>query len=159
MPDLIDLDDLAADEARIEALADKGVDLHYALGLFAALHTGPEIVQPATWLELVVEDRTFTDFEDAQAGISTLMAVYNGVAQSFREGDAAAGCPPPDDHDAVASFCAGYVDGAKLQPEWRRDEKGSALLLPFSGDTPELPKLLRVCYEHWRARRERRCLH
>lgn len=123
---------------RILASSNGAVDFHRLCGVFAAVVTTPEPRHPSEWLELAQGDHVFENLEDAQVFTNGMMALYNEVLRSVTEQGAHC-CPPPEDHDAVREFCAGYVTIAINDPTWFQDAPALAKLLPMCGLAGTLP--------------------
>lgn len=111
------------DERRLDELfQDLDVDWDWAFGLLTAVLAGPEVVTPDAWLGAIVGEHTaFVSGAAATENLGLLFRLYNDVASKIRTVPAVL-CPKPDDHEAVARFCSGYVLGARMHDRWRKDE-------------------------------------
>jgi uncharacterized protein len=111
----------------------------WALGYLAAVLTGPELIQPSTWLPPLLGDPELSTEAEARAGVDAVMRLCNGIAGQLRAAPADV-CPDADDDEGIATFCKGYIRGAALHESWTKNERGLALLCVFtvlSGDVPE----------------------
>ena len=141
---------------RTLASSNGAMGFHRACGVFAAVASTPEFRAPSEWLDLVKGDHIFEGLADVQGFTNGVMALYSEVLRSVTELGAHC-CPPPEDHDAVREFCAGYVTIAISDRTWSQDAPGLAKLLPMcalAGTLPieELRKLADARHEdleHW----------
>jgi uncharacterized protein len=128
--------DLTIAEPAIAALkhrlaSSKGaLGFHRTCGVFAAVASTPEFRAPSEWLDLIKGDHVFEDVVDVQEFTNGVMALYSEVLRSVTELGAHC-CPPPEDHDAVREFCAGYMTIAISEPALSQDATALVKLLPI----------------------------
>jgi uncharacterized protein len=116
------------------------LDMHQLIGLFNAVAVAPSMMQPSTWLPVVLPDGPRANFDVVQnrALVDLLLRQYNDVVTAF-DVDAVIS-PPPEEEEACVHFASGFVAGAELDPAWIDDEVSLSFLAPFAYlcDRPDL---------------------
>jgi hypothetical protein len=124
------------------ALAGCSVSRPWATGLCAALSSGPaRHVPPSVRVGTVLAERKIDDGPVLAAGRDALLRVYDLVQHRLRESALAAHSlvPAPDDVDAIAEFCLGYLRGAAMHDAWLRDRDAALMLVMIAALAGELP--------------------
>ncbi len=108
------------------------LDIDELLGLFNALAVAPTLVQPSTWLPVVLPDGPPANFDLDQnrALVDLILRQYNEVVSAFDEGEVIS--PQPENEDVCVSFARGFVMGAELAPGWLDDEVLGSFVSPFA---------------------------
>ena len=130
----LDIDPLAEILDGDEAMSPEAV-----LGAFVALYSVPEVVPPSVWLPVVLGDKDLGD--NPGPAITALMDLYNSIGDRLESKGMF--CPPPDEHDSIRDFCAGYIEILGLEQEWVEQEAELAFILmslvdPSVLDDPEV---------------------
>jgi uncharacterized protein len=112
--------------------SDLDLDPSWAMGFFAALHSGPKRVTPNEWVPYLVEEPS-----EHGESLELLVKLSDELAVQLQMAPETL-CPEPDNVDDVAEFCSGYVAGARLQPLWGTDDLAVLRLLPFAALAGEI---------------------
>jgi uncharacterized protein len=121
-----------------DVLARSGMNVDWATGFFAALHTGPDLVAPSDWVPHLTPEGGFADNQEAGATIATLLHLYGRVGKVMAD-NAGMLCPDPDDVDSIESWCSGYFLGSRLHPHWKDDRVAVAASIVFAVLGGEFP--------------------
>ena len=116
---------------------DMGLDLDWTMGLLVAVHTGPDLVPPSRWVPLVLGDHVFEDQASAESGMAVMIGLYETAGDQLRR-DVTAVLPSADDADAMAAYCGGYLQGARLHDTWTRDDDAVLHLFIFAAIAGEV---------------------
>lgn len=108
---------------------DEALELHGAHGLLAAVATAPTLIPPSTWLPALLGDAPPIQSRAKFVALTNLLfKLYNEVNAALGAGEF---CPlDHEDPDALRDWCAGYLEGAELDPTWRHDEDRWARTFP-----------------------------
>jgi uncharacterized protein len=122
-----ELDEL--DELLFELRPTEALELHRAHGLLAAVATAPTLIPPSTWMPaLLGEAPPVQNRAQFVALTNLLFKLYNEINDTLGAGEF---CPlDHEDPDALRDWCAGYLEGAKLDARWRQDENLWARIFP-----------------------------
>ncbi len=120
--------------ARLEVFLEEfgALEIDELIGLFSALAVAPSLVQPSTWLPVVLPDGPPPDFDLDQNRelVELLLRLYNEVVTTFDEGEVMS--PLPEKEDVCVQFARGFVTGAELAPGWLDDEVLGSFVSPFA---------------------------
>lgn len=131
------LSDAELDELE-DVLVANETSLPWVEGLFSAVLTGPELVQPSAWLPLIFREDAFPDQAAAERTLTMSMRLFNEVNATLQH-DARMLAPEPDDEDSIEAFCDGYLTGANLHGVWKDDAIGTEQLEGFRAVVGEVP--------------------
>ena len=106
---------------------DAPMSLAETEGLLAAVASAPTMLMPSDWQKLVLGDSVFEDRDQAQDVMNLLMRLWNQTLTELNEGYA---IPDIEDEDWVQLWCSGYLQGVRLDDQWRSDEKAWTLVFP-----------------------------
>jgi uncharacterized protein len=147
-------------------------------GFLAAIVSGPSLIPPSEWLDLVMGHPAYHSKERVQGALELLLRLYNQISDHLSSG----GEIPPRDlsADDVQQWCAGYLKGARLDEQWGADQTAVMMLFPMAvlagqldlhGETDskgnvieddaehraryqaELPEYVTGTYQYWLERR------
>lgn len=126
---------LSAEER--ESLADfldehTAFDVDYLLGFFHALGVAPSLLQPSSWLPVLVSAEAMARLEtdDVNEFVSLILRQYNDVIDALEHRQLIA--PDPADADACEAFAAGFTAAAELDPRWISDAPRWTFAAPFA---------------------------
>jgi uncharacterized protein len=135
-----------------ELLAEySSFDTDGMLGLFHAVVVAPGLVLPSAWLpKLAPRGFAGRDSKAVDDFVGLVMRQYNDVGDALEHGRGL--LPDRDNVQACASFAAGYVAGAELDPQWIGNDDHWSFVAPFAylADRPDLvaPDLLAKLEQH-----------
>src|SRR5580658_8806463 len=114
-----------------EVLSRCGTDVDWATGFFAAVHTGPNVLAPKDWIAHFTPEAGFLHNQDATVSLVVLIHLYERVGKVVADSPRTL-CPDPDDEDGIERWCAGYMQGARLHPDWRKDKSALTMTGTFA---------------------------
>jgi hypothetical protein len=167
-----DVDELAAQLDKVHA----SFGAHELVGFFVGLRSGPNVVDARTWVSALSQLGTATppalgpdtgsdSWANARLWLGDVMDFLEHLEPRLAQAGPRSLCPEPSrtDDPTLGRWCQGYVRGARLHPEWVRDELADlflSVLSIFSGDVaPETlfdPKASAMSLSTWRARHRAR---
>ncbi len=105
-----DLDELDALTCRYEI----ELSLSGLQGFFAALASAPTLIQPSTWMGLLVEEVEFDSEQEANRVVGLLLRLYSQVGTQI--GQRSTRFLP--EREEVEAWCFGYMRGVELDDVW-----------------------------------------
>jgi len=121
-------DEFACLEKFCDEHLPQGIDR--LLGILHAVAVAPSMMPPSAWMGAALPDKSLGAAGDAQEVIGLVLRCYNDVLAVLRDGKTMT--PDEDDGEACERFAAGYVDGARLDPQWRGFEDRWTFAAPFA---------------------------
>ncbi|MGE3668658.1 MAG: UPF0149 family protein [Polyangiaceae bacterium] len=111
----------------LDALLDGDLSMtpEEMMGVLVAVFSARQLVPPSQWMPLVFGEREPSEADGP--AISALMEEYNEVGRMLEEEGMLS--PEPDDLDAIADFCSGYLAVMDLDQTWLREEEEIAFVL------------------------------
>jgi len=118
---------------------DSTLPLDAVQGLLCAVVSAPAPVPPSRWLPAVLgEEHQFASDDEARDITALLMGLHNDVARQLNEGegfDFILYGGEGEDHESIAIWCEGYLQGVGLaEPGWdegTESEDLDEMLFPF----------------------------
>lgn len=104
--------DVPLDDDELDVLEERGLDVHYALGVIHAVGVAPGMIPTPQWLPLA-----FGNVPPDQTTIGLVLRLYNQVIGMLAKGREVM-IPEAEDGDACVAFASGYVAAASLDPAW-----------------------------------------
>ncbi len=109
-------------------------------GIFAAVATLPQTIEPDVWLGLIVDHAEGAPSrEGIQDMLAQLMQRYGEVQDALLDRAPERVVPAPEDEAAVAHFCSGYLAATQLDRIFKGNDSAVMMLLPFAVLSGELP--------------------
>ena len=104
--------DVPLDDDELDVLEERGLDVHYALGVIHAVGVAPGMIPTPQWLPLA-----FGNVPPDQTTIGLVLRLYNQVIGMLAKGREVM-IPEAEDGDECVAFASGYVAAASLDPAW-----------------------------------------
>ncbi len=104
-------------------------DADGVLGVLHAVAIAPSLLAPSEWLPTLLPEG-IPDGPKGENLLGLLLRLYNEVLGDLARHESM--IPRPEEEAACASFAAGYVAGAELDPVWRDDADRWGLVLGFA---------------------------
>lgn len=100
-------------------------------GMLAAVASSPEASKPSEWIWEAIGEQRWKSREDAERVLELMLRFQHRVSVLLDDG---AGAWLTDFEDPVASeqWCRGFLRGARLDVDWKKDELSLSLLFPFA---------------------------
>jgi len=105
-------------------------DIHGLLGITHAVAVAPSMLEPSEWMPLLTPECGELPMEQVQSILELIFRLQLSVMDALSSDPWMV--PEPDDVKDCASFAAGFVAAAELDPEWLGDEARWALTAPFA---------------------------
>jgi uncharacterized protein len=107
-----------------------GMTLCETRGFLAAIVSGPSLISPSEWLDMVVGHPGLQLKERSERAMGLLFRLYNQTNDDLAEHrEIPAADLSPDD---LKQWCTGYVKGSRLHDGWRADRAAIVMLVPMA---------------------------
>lgn len=121
---------------------DFELNYHILCGFLAGIITGPEIMFPNTWIELLLGDDPTPEFKKRAQDINIveiLKRLYNHIAEALQNRTCPdASCYPAHptllagtpNEEAITEWCGGFYDAISMNEDWFSLEPFVGMLFP-----------------------------